>query len=179
MVIPSRTAILLAVATGLTAVPSAAQESGAWDVTQTRGDTRQLDFTVDEGTWLSVDVSPDGTWMVFDLLGQIYRAPTDGSAAATALTASTGAAMNYHPRVSPDGMTIAYISDQAGQNNLWLMDADGSDMRAVFTDRNVRASTPAWTPDGQYILVDRSYVGSGSGQGQGGIWLYHLSLIHI
>lgn len=151
----------------------AAQELDDWDVTLTRGDVREIDFATDEGTWLSVDVSPDGSWMVFDLLGHVWRAPTDGGSDAVSLTQETGAAMNYHPRISPDGGTIAFISDQNGQNNLWLMDADGSDQRAVVTNDNVRAALPAWTPDGEYILVDRSYVGSGSSEGQGGIWMYH------
>jgi Tol biopolymer transport system component/imidazolonepropionase-like amidohydrolase len=152
----------------------AAQEAEeTWDVTATRGDVREIDFTTDEGTWLSVDVSPDGSWMVFDLLGHVWRAPTDGSSDAVSLTQGSGAAVSYHPRISPDGTTIAFISDQKGQNNLWLMDADGGNQRAVFTNPNVRVSLPAWTPDGAYILVDRAYVGSGSGEGQGGIWMYH------
>ncbi|MDA1103387.1 MAG: amidohydrolase family protein [Gemmatimonadetes bacterium] len=153
--------------------PIVGQEADRWDVTETRGSTRAIDFTTEEGTWLSVDVSPDGSWMVFDLLGHIYRAPTDGSANAVSLTQGDGAAMSYHPRISPDGSSIAYISDREGQDNLWLMNADGSDPTAVFSDRNVRASLPAWTPDGQYLLVDRAYVGTGSGAGQSGIWMYH------
>jgi Tol biopolymer transport system component len=162
--------------TGLTlllAAPLAAQDTDTWDVTATRGNERRIDFTTDEGTWLSVDVSPDGSWMVFDLLGHIYRAPTDGSSEAVSLTQSDNAAVSYHPRISPDGQTLAYISDREGQNNLWLMNPDGSDPRSVFTNQNARASMPAWTPDGQYILVDRAFVGSGSGQGQSGIWMYH------
>lgn len=148
-----------------------AQERGAWDVTEARGDTRMVDFTTDEGTWLSVDVSPDGSWMVFDLLGHVYRAPTDGSTPAVSLTQDAGVSMNYHPRIAPDGRTIAFISDRKGQTNLWVMDADGSDPRAVFEDRNVRAGLPTWTPDGQYLLVRRDWVGSG--RGQSGIWMYH------
>ncbi|MFT5435070.1 MAG: Tol biopolymer transport system component, partial [Myxococcota bacterium] len=151
-----------------------AQDTPEWDVTQARGETRQIDFTTDEGTWLSVDVSPDGSWMVFDLLGHIYRAPTDGSSPSVSLTQGTGVAVNYHPRVSPDGSTIAFISDQKGQNNLWLMDVDGSNQRAVHLNASARASMPAWTPDGQYILVRRSYVGTGSRDGQSGIWMYHI-----
>lgn len=156
----------------LATAPAAGQDSEAWDVTATRGDTRQIEFTTDEGTWLSVDVSPDGQWMIFDLVGRIYRAPTDGSGPAASLTPED-AALDYHPRYSPDGSTIAYISDREGQNNLWVMDADGSNPRPVFTNRDVRASLPAWTPDGEYILVERSYVGSGGSQGQNGIWMYH------
>lgn len=155
-----------------TAAPAVGQDQDDWDVTTTRGETQEIAFTTDEGTWLSVDVSPDGQWMVFDLLGRIYRAPTDGSGEAISLTPED-AALDYHPRYSPDGSTIAYVSDRGGQNNLWVMDADGSNPRAIFQNRDVRASLPAWTPDGEYILVERSYVGSGSSQGQNGIWMYH------
>ena len=43
-----------------------------------RGKTREIDFTTTEGTWMSVDLSPDATWIVFDLLGHIYRMPVAG-----------------------------------------------------------------------------------------------------
>jgi Tol biopolymer transport system component len=116
----------------------------------------------------------------------VYRVPSSGGEAAS-LTQESGVAVNYHPRYSPDGSLIAFISDRKGQSNLWLMNADGSDPRPVFTDMNVRASSPAWTPDGQYILVRRDWVGprgrdvsdhddlrSEQGpQGRAGIWMYH------
>jgi Tol biopolymer transport system component len=164
---------------GLALMPSAlaAQATGAtsqeWDVTQARGQARVVDFTTEEGTWLSVDVSPDGSWMVFDLVGHVYRAPTSGGGEAVSLTQDAGVSMNYMPRISPDGRTIAFVSDRKGQANLWIMDADGANPKAVFTDRNVRASLPAWTPDGEYIVFKRSPVGSGSAAGSGGIWMIH------
>ncbi|HEX7118867.1 MAG TPA: amidohydrolase family protein [Longimicrobiales bacterium] len=166
-----RTTAAAALALALAAGPAAAQESGDWDVTLARGETREIDFTTDEGTWLSVDVSPDGRWVVFDLLGHIYRVPIDGGAAEV-LTQESGVALNYHPRYSPDGRHIAFISDREGQNNLWIMGADGSDPRPVFTDGDVRVSMPAWTPDGQYIVVQRRFVGEG-GEGGSGLWMYH------
>jgi len=144
-----------------------------WDVTQSRGEVREIDFTTNEGTWLSVDLSPDGSWMVYDLLGHIYRSATDGAGGTQALTQDSGVALNYHPRVSPDGRTIAFISDREGQDNLWIMEADGSNPRPVLTGSNFRLSLPAWTPDGQYLLVRRSWVGTSSGQGQSGIWMVH------
>lgn len=164
-------AVLTVTVGGLFGGPLVAQDE--WDVTQTRGELRELDFTVDEGTWLSVDVSPDGSWMVFDLLGHIYRAPTDGSAPARSLTQSSGAAMNYHPRISPDGSTIAFVSDRGGQDNLWLMGSEGGNPRAVVDNANVRTTMPAWAPDGDYLVVDRAWVGSGNGSGQSGLWIYH------
>ncbi|HSC29357.1 MAG TPA: hypothetical protein VLD67_18920, partial [Vicinamibacterales bacterium] len=78
----------------------------AWDTTMARGTTRDIEFTTSEGTWMSTDISPDGRWIVFDLLAHIYRVPADGGTA-ECLTADSGAAINFHPRFSPDGRHIA------------------------------------------------------------------------
>ena len=155
--------------------PVAAQDKPAdkpadktWDVTLARGKTREIDFTTSEGTWMTVDASPDGSWIVFDLLGHVYRMPATGGEA-TVLTQNTGVAVNYQPRLSPDGSLIAFISDRKGQNNLWVMNADGSNPRAIYTDPAAQAAQPAWSPDGQYLYVQRP----GSQGGPGGIWMYH------
>ena len=147
---------------------------GAWDVTLARGKTREIDFTTTEGTWMSADLSPDGTWLAFDLLGHIYKVPAAGGEA-TVLTQNSGVALNFQPRISPDGGTIAFITDRRGQYNLWVMNADGSNPHAVFTDLNATAVEPAWTPDGQYIVVRKGGRGGGDGAAMagGGIWMYH------
>lgn len=145
----------------------------AWDVTLARGQTRDVDFTTSEGTWTSVDLSPDRTWIAFDLLGHIYRMPAAGGDA-TVLTQSSGVALNFQPRISPDGKTIAFITDRRGQYNLWTMNADGSNQRPVFTDLVSTALEPAWTPDGNYIVVRKGGRGGGEGGAPaGGIWVYH------
>ncbi len=143
-----------------------------WDVTQPRGRTREISFTTTEGTWMSVDASPDGRWLVFDLLAHVYRLPIAGGTAQN-LTAGSGIAINTHPRISPDGRLIAFVSDRKGQNNLWVMNADGTDPRAVFTDPGVRVSQPAWTADGNYIVVVRQQLPAGTSPGSSGIWMYH------
>ncbi len=151
-----------------------AQDTGdSWDVTLARGETREIDFTTEEGTWMSVDISPDGRWIVFDMLAHVYRVPAAGGTA-EALTQASGVAVNYHPQYSPDGRFIAFISDRGGQNNLWVMDADGSNPRAVFDDQDVRATHPTWMPNSEYILVRRQSVRrGGGGSGQRGIFMYH------
>jgi Tol biopolymer transport system component len=127
-----------------------------WQVTPARGRSYQLDFTTHEGTGMSVDISATGRWVVFDLLGHIYRvAPTGGEA--QCLTQNSGIALNYHPRYSPDGSRIAFVSDRAGQANLWVMDADGGHPRALFVDPISRITAPTWTPDGRYIIAVREF----------------------
>ncbi|MGH7553516.1 MAG: TolB family protein, partial [Longimicrobiales bacterium] len=147
---------------------------GSWDVTQPRGTTREIDFTIGEGTRMSVELSPDGSWIAFDLLGHIYRMPAAGGEAQV-LTQNSGVALNFQPRISPDGRTIAFITDRRGQYNLWVMNADGSNPRAVFSEQNTTAIEPAWTPDGNFIVVRRGSRGGGGGGGGGGsgLWIYH------
>lgn len=127
-----------------------------WDVTKPRGATRTVDFETTEGTWMSVDASADGRWLVFDLMGHIYRLAANGGRA-ECLTQNSGLALNYHPRFSPDGKRIAFISDRAGQANLWIMNADGSDVKPVFLDPVSRMVSPAWMPDGSAILAVREF----------------------
>ncbi len=156
-----------------TVVAQESTDESDWDVTLARGELREVDFTTDVGTWMSVDASPDGRWIVFDLLANIYRVPVAGGDAEL-LTRDAGVSVNYHPRYSPDGGTIAFVSDRTGQNNLWIMEADGSNPRAVFEDRVARVVEPVWTPDGDYIVVRRSRRSSTPGTpSQAGLWMYH------
>lgn len=150
------------------AVAQDTTEAGAWDLTRARGATRVVDFTTREGTWMSVDVAPDESWVAFDLLGHIYRMPAD-SGKARVLTQGSGVAINLQPSISADGSTIAFVSDRDGQANLWLMDSDGTDPRPVFRDKDIRVSQPTWTPDGRYVVVVREHVT----EGERGIWMYH------
>jgi hypothetical protein len=63
--------------------------ASTWDVTEARGNSYEIDFETDEGTFMSVDVSPDGRYLIFDLLAHVYRVPVGGGAA-ECLTADSG-----------------------------------------------------------------------------------------
>jgi Tol biopolymer transport system component/imidazolonepropionase-like amidohydrolase len=120
-----------------------------------RADT--VSFATDEGTWMSLDVSPDGKTIAFDLLGDIYTLPIAGGEATRVIG---GMAFESQPRFSPDGKQIAFLSDRSGIENLWLADIDGLNPKPVSTDsptndRPQLMSSPAWTPDGQYLVVSK------------------------
>ncbi|MGE3275075.1 MAG: amidohydrolase family protein [Vicinamibacterales bacterium] len=117
-----------------------------------------LEFDTDEVTWMSIDVSPDGQTIVFDLLGDIYTMPAAGGAARRIIG---GLSFESQPTFSPDGRTIAFLSDRTGVENLWIADADGANPRAVSkdgktNDRPQIMTSPAWTPDGEYLIVSRT-----------------------
>ncbi|MGY0633419.1 amidohydrolase family protein [Luteimonas sp. A478] len=156
-------------ARGLREDPDAAEDNGKWSVESTQGQAKTVRFETSEGTWMDVDVSPDGRSIVFTLLGDLYRMPIGGGAA-TRIT--TGRAWDIQPRWSPDGSRIAFTSDRSGGNNIWTIAADGSDARQV-TDESFRLlNNPTWTPDGEYIVA-RKHFTSRRSLGAGELWLYH------
>ena len=122
---------------------------------------------------MSVDVHPSGKTLLFDLLGDIYELRFDGKGASPAAKALTsGMAWDMQPRYSPDGRHIAFTSDRGGGDNIWLMHRDGSDPRAVTTERFRLLTQPVWTPDGRFIAA-RKHFTSRRSIGAGEIWLYH------
>jgi Tol biopolymer transport system component/imidazolonepropionase-like amidohydrolase len=128
---------------------------------------RPVSFKTTEGTWMSLDVSPDGRTIVFDLLGDLYTLPIAGGAA-TRIT--QGSAYDTQPRWSPDGRSIAFSSDRSGSDNIWIASADGSNAQALTTDKDGGLTAPSWTPDGAYVLArkDPTYNRRGSAE----VWLY-------
>jgi Tol biopolymer transport system component len=142
-----------------------------WDVTKARGKTRHIAFNTDEGTWMSLSLTPDGKTVFFDLLGQIYSLPITGGTA-TLVTQDSGISLNLQPAVSPDGKRIAFISDRGGQNNLWVMDIDGKNPHCVEQNLKVRHASPAWLPDSNFIVVRHSGTEE---QNVREIWMYHAA----
>lgn len=115
--------------------------------------TRRLRFTTDEGTWMSLDVSPDGQTIVFDLLGDLYTVPIDGGQAGRI---TQGMAFDAQPRYSPDGRSIVFISDRNGSDNVWIANADGTNPRKLTSDERTFFISPEWSPDGDYVIVSKS-----------------------
>jgi len=113
------------------------------------GMERAVSFTVDEGTWMSLDVSPDGRTLVFELLGDLYTLPVDGG---TARRITSGQAYDAQPRYSPDGRFIAFVSDRDGDEHVWLVSPEGTGPRQVTRGNNTRFQSPDWSPEGQLLV---------------------------
>src|SRR5882757_8035800 len=114
--------------------------------------TRTVEFSTDEGTWMSVDVSPDGNTLVFDLVGHLYTLPIEGG---PAKGITTGLSFDSQPRYSPDGKHIVFVSDRSGDDNLWIVNADGSAPRPLSFEDHAMFTSPEWSADGEYVLVSR------------------------
>ena len=127
--------------------------------------TRVARFTTDEGTWMSLSLSPDGRTILFDLLGDLYTLPMTGGKATRIMG---GNQLDVQPAYSPDGKMIAFISDRSGSDQLWVASADGSApvrLSKVESGRQGVGSFPVWTPDGQYIQVGASLFHLSGGEG--------------
>jgi Tol biopolymer transport system component len=132
--------------------------------------TRTVEFSTDEGTQMSVDVSPDGKTVVFDLLGDIYTTPISGGHA-TRLT--NGIAWDQHPRYSPDGKLIAFVSDRSGTENIWVIDPLTGYKRQITREHNVYGMRqPSWTPDGMNLVVNRDP--NGTRPARDTLWKYEV-----
>lgn len=121
---------------------------------------RTVRFETEEGTYMNLDVSPDGSTIVFDLLGDLYTLPVTGGDA-TRIT--SGMAYDVQPVFSPDGSEIAFISDASGSDNIWVVAPDGSDPRRVTNEEEEPVAAPEFSPDGDYLVARRGRK----------LWLYH------
>ena len=153
------------------APPGPPARAGRWDVSARHGPGRDIAIDTRQGTWMSVDVSPDGREIAFDLLGDLYTIPIGGGEA-RALT--SGHAWDMQPRYSPNGREIAFTSDRGGGDNIWVIDRDGSNPRAITRESFRLLNQPAWTPDGAFIVA-RKHFTSARSVGAGEMWLYHRS----
>ena len=113
-------------------------------------ETREITLSLDEGSWMSVDVSPDGKMLAFDLLNDIYLLPVTGG---EAVPVHTGSATQRSPKFSPDGKQLAFISDEDGADNIWVSSLDGSEARAVTSESLDILAAPSWSHDGNSLYA--------------------------
>ncbi|SEL42787.1 Imidazolonepropionase [Aquimarina amphilecti] len=149
------------------------KKNSAWDVSNPNGQFNYKDhtFTTDEGTWMNLDVSPDGKTIVFDLMGDIYSIPVTGG---KAKTLRTGIPFEVQPRFSPDGSKISFTSDAGGGDNIWLMNIDGSNAKQITKEKFRLLNNATWMPDGNYLIARKHFTSQRS-LGAGEMWQYHIT----
>jgi len=142
-----------------------------WNVNAPRGPGKEARIDVRSGTWMSIDVSPDGREIAFDLLGDLYVISIGGGEA-RAIT--SGHQWDMQPRYSPNGRWIAFTSDRGAGDNIWIVDRNGTNPRQVTKETFRLLNQADWTPDSEYIVA-RKHFTSGRSLGAGEMWLYHRS----
>jgi imidazolonepropionase-like amidohydrolase/Tol biopolymer transport system component len=162
----------LALTLGLNTAAFAEDEKTKWFVNAPENaPLTKIDINVSEGTWMNINVSPDGKHLVFDLLGDIYQIPIAGG---EATPLAQGIAWQMQPVYSPDGKYIAFTSDEDGGDNIWIMNADGTNPHPITTETFRLLNSPAWSPDSQYLVTRKHFTGTRS-LGAGEVWMYHIA----
>lgn len=90
-------------------------------------------------------ISPDGTEIVFSWRGDLWKVPASGG---HAVRLTTHAGADLRSTWSPDGKRIAFDSSRNGYRNIWMMNADGTNVRQV-TDLDQYCTLAGWGTDGQ------------------------------
>jgi len=126
---------------------------------------RTFTFDLTEGSWISLDVSPDGQHIVFDFLGDLYTMSIKGG---TASQLTEGMAFDSQPRYSPDGSKVIYISDESGGENVWTIEVESKEKKQITKGNNNAYQSPEWVPDGKYMIASKQARSSHK------IWLYHV-----
>jgi len=126
---------------------------------------REFSFDLNEGSWIALDVSPDGETIVFDFLGDLYTIPMDGGEA-TQIT--SGMQFDSQPRYSPDGNKIAFISDASGGEGVWIYDVETEETEQLTKGKDIEYQSPEWMPDGNYVIASKNDPGNHK------IWMYHV-----
>ncbi|OAD92626.1 amidohydrolase [Aequorivita soesokkakensis] len=149
------------------------KEEPKWEVANPGQDFnyKTHSFTTNEGTWMNLDVSPDGKTIVFDMLGDIYTMPISGG---TAKAIRTGIPFEVQPRFSPDGTKISFTSDAGGGDNIWVMNVDGSNAKQITKEDFRLLNNAVWSADGNYLIA-RKHFSSERSLGAGEMWQYHKS----
>ncbi len=149
------------------------KEKPTWDISNPNGTFNYKDhaLSTDEGTWMNLDVSPDGKTVVFDLLGDIYSIPITGG---KAKALRTGIPFEIQPRFSPDGKKISFTSDAGGGDNIWVMNTDGSNAKQITKEDFRLLNNPIWMPNGNFLIARKHFTSQRS-LGAGEMWQYHIT----
>jgi Tol biopolymer transport system component/DNA-binding winged helix-turn-helix (wHTH) protein len=111
----------------------------------------------------NVAVSGEGRHLVYShsvFDSDIWRISLRGKSQEPAQNFISSTRLEFHPKYSPDGKRIAFESNRSGNYEIWISDADGSNVVQLTAFRNARAGSPRWSPDGRKIAFDYNAAGN-------------------
>ena len=158
------------------------EEQVSWDVNANHGPGFEQIIDTREGTWMNLDVSPDGSTIAFDLLGDLYIIPIEGMTEnhpESLIHLTSGIAWDMQPRFSPDGKSLVFTSDRTGENkkggdNIWTIHIATGELKQITQETFRLFNNPDWSPDGKYIVA-RKHFTSRRSLGTGEMWMFHRS----
>ncbi len=136
-----RVALALVLVTSVLPNTAAAQDDGR----------RTIEFETTEVTTPDVALSPDGQWLIFTMLGNLFRLPVEGG---TAEQLTFGPYYDTDLAISPGGNRVAFVSDRDGsEGNVFVLELATGQVAQVTHES--WAGRPTWAPDGQTIVYLR------------------------
>ena len=96
---------------------------------------------------MSPALSPNGKQVVFEALNQLWLMDIGGKPRQL----TNDKYYKEDPAWSPDGRSIAYSSDKAGTEDLYVMDVAAGSEKRVTAFANSAEVAAAWSPDGKML----------------------------
>lgn len=123
---------------------------------------RTIEFNTDEGSYIDLDISPDGRTIVFGLLGDLYTVPATGGKASQL---THGMALKTSPVFAPDGKKIAYNSDRTGDSRITVLDLKSGALQTVDPGHSHWFQRLLWSPNSRSVIAgNTAYMLSGGSQ---------------
>jgi len=125
---------------------------------------QQVQVTHHGGRSTFPDFSPDGARIAFQSAVpsngtfDIYVTQIDGTGL---LRMTDDPGQDQQPAWSPDGTKIAFVSTRSGVSQVWLMNADGTNLTQITFDSAPKGQRPSWSPDGTRIAFQSNGTGGG------------------
>lgn len=115
-----------------------------------KDDEKLIAFKTDEFTLPNLHVTPDGKNIIFDVLGDIYQVPIEGGNAKLILQDNN---WNRGAKLSPDGKTLAYISDETGMFQVWTINLKTRKKRVYPIKETFHYALNAYWKDDEHLLI--------------------------
>ncbi len=142
------------------------EDQELWTVEVPDGEPQKItislafDPTINQVEWLDVrnraegfSVHPDGKILAVDSRGEVFLVPVDPERGEnTQVTAS--AWRDRYQRFSPDGTRLAHVSDEEGQDELWVADISSGERRRISDVRSLMGGNLIWSPDSHRIVFE-------------------------